>query len=148
MEDAADCLLDGLHIVGPEEILLRSVMAAAAWWVGFYAIIRHQGVHHLTMQPVESAIEVGILESAARVVALGVATRTLTAWLRGAGLEKAAVRALYCRAVTEGIIIEREIPALLDALGELRLVDLTTLFIPWRGRFTKYKSGAGAGQVE
>jgi len=146
--EVADRLLDGVGVRAAEAQMLRSVTAAAAWWVGFFAIIRHRGVHHLTMAPVTNDVAVSVLESAARVVALGVATRLLEAWVRETAAQVEQARGSYCRALAEGIVIEREIPALLDALGELRLVDLTALSIPWRGRFTKYASGAGVGQVE
>jgi hypothetical protein len=134
--------------LGPGGRCCATSRLATAWWVGFYAIIRHRGVHHLTLAPVTDAVEVGVLESATRVVACGMATRTLEAWLRQAELDDGAARIAYCRAVTEAIIVERDIPMLLDALGELRLADLTASSVPWRGRFTKYESGAGAGQVE
>ncbi|MFE0417877.1 hypothetical protein [Streptomyces tendae] len=87
------------------------------------------------------------MREAVRVVALGTAQRVLAHQLRHDAGEE-AVRLAYCRAVTEGIVIEPKLPMLLEELSELRLVDLVTTSIPWRGRFAKYAGGTGAGQVE
>lgn len=119
---------------------------ASAWWVGFFAVIRHRGVRYLSLEPKPAPIHAQVLSSAARAVALGTSSRVLAAQLRSTDGE--AVRRAYCEAITSGIEVERELPALLDELGELRLVDLVTTTVPWRGQFTKYAGGTGAGQVE
>ncbi|MFH9569029.1 ATP-binding protein [Streptomyces sp. NPDC017454] len=126
---------------------VRVVAAASAWWVGVFAAIRHLGVHHSSLTPVKDTVGPDTLREAVRVVALGTAQRVLAHQLRHDASEE-AVRLAYCRAVTEGIVIEPTLPALLEELGELRLVDLVTTSIPWRGRFAKYAGGTGAGQVE
>lgn len=125
---------------------VAAVCDAAAWWVGFFAVLRHRGVHHTTLEPHPGPLHVRALESAVRVVAVGMATRVLEAALDGD--ESEALRAAYCRALTGGIEAESELPALIDELGELRLVDLVSTSARWRGRFTKYAGGTGAGQVE
>ncbi|MEW1868636.1 hypothetical protein AB0420_10800 [Streptomyces caelestis] len=126
---------------------VRVVAAASAWWVGAFAAIRHLGVHHSSLTPVKDTVGSDTLHEAVRVVALGTAQRVLAQQLRHDASEE-AVRLAYCRAVTEGIVIEPTLPALLEKLGELRLVDLVTTSIPWRGRFAKYAGGTGAGEVE
>jgi hypothetical protein len=127
---------------------MRAVGSAAAWWVGFFATIRHRGVHHVTLAPVTSSVSVETLTDAARVVALGTSLRLAEAHLRQAETTGADDERAYCAAVAASVEAERRMPALLDGLGELRLVDLVTLALPWRGRFTKYAGGTGAGQVE
>ncbi|MBC8091178.1 MAG: hypothetical protein H7Y15_04415 [Pseudonocardia sp.] len=122
--------------------------AAAAWWVGFFASIRHRGVHHVTLTPVTAPVSVEALADASRVVALGAALRLAEAHLGRAGEADMTGERVYCAAVAASVEAEREMPALIEGLGELRLVDLVTLAIPWRGRFTKYAGGTGAGQVE
>lgn len=119
---------------------------AAAWWVGFFAVIRHRGVHHTTLDPHTGTLHEQALVAAVRTVAHGMATRVLEAALRHA--DEPAIRASYCRAVEAGIRTEPELPGLVDELAELRLVDLVTTTARWRGRFTKYAGGTGAGQVE
>ncbi|MGW7459035.1 hypothetical protein [Streptomyces sp. NPDC054797] len=119
---------------------------AAAWWVGFFSVIRHRGVHHLTLEPHPSPLHAQALVLAVRAVAVGMATRVLEAALRTA--EPSDLRSAYCRAIEFGIEAELELPELLDELGELRLVDLVSTSARWRGRFTKYTGGTGAGQVE
>ncbi|MFF5273753.1 hypothetical protein [Streptomyces sp. NPDC000133] len=126
---------------------VSAVAAAAAWWVGAFAVIRHLGVHHTTLQPVDTAITLEALQYATRIVAFGAAQRVLAARLRSAASDE-AVRLGYCRAITESIGVEGTLPMLLNELGELRLVDLVSTSIPWRGRFTKYAGGTGAGQAE
>ncbi|MEU0216567.1 hypothetical protein ABZ281_16190 [Streptomyces sp. NPDC006265] len=126
---------------------VRAVSAASAWWVGAFAAIRHLGVHHARLTPIDDTVSLGTLRAAARVVALGTAQRILAHHLRHESTDD-AVRLAYCRAVTEGIVTEPGLPALLEKLGELRLVDLVSTSIPWRGRFMKYAGGTGAGQVE
>ncbi len=133
---------------------------AAAWWTGFFAVIRHRGVRHQTLEPNPAPLHAQVLADAARAVAYGVSTRVLGARLRGTHQEgrpsalsgpvsaDAALRRAYCEAVAAGIEIERTLPALLDELDELRLVDLVSTAIPWRGQFLKYAGGTGAGQVE
>ncbi|MFJ3824975.1 ATP-binding protein [Streptomyces nodosus] len=139
-------LLDGL----PDDTLraaVRAVSDASAWWVGAFAAIRHLGVHHTRLTPIDDTVSLDTLREAVRVVALGTAQRVLVHHLRHDSTDE-AVRLAYCRAVTEGIVTEPTLPALLEELGELRLVDLVATSIPWRGRFTKYAGGTGAGQVE
>nr|WP_215206535.1 hypothetical protein [Streptomyces sp. CHD11] len=126
---------------------VAGVCTASAWWTGAFAVIRHLGVHHTSLQPVDTAITLKTLQSATSIVALGTAQRILAEQLRTASADE-AVRMAYCRAVTESIVVESRLPGLLDELGELRLVDLVSTSIPWRGRFTKYAGGTGAGQVE
>ncbi|MFI5857386.1 hypothetical protein [Streptomyces parvulus] len=139
-------LLDGVS----DETLraaVRAVSVASAWWVGAFAGIRHLGVHHTRLTPIDDTVSLGTLRAAVRVVALGTAQRILAQHLRHDSTDD-AVRLAYCRAVTEGIVTEPGLPALLEKLGELRLVDLVSTSIPWRGRFMKYAGGTGAGQVE
>ncbi|WP_282695230.1 ATP-binding protein [Streptomyces sp. CC208A] len=139
-------LLDGLPDDAPRAAV-RAVSAASAWWVGAFAAIRHLGVHHARLTPIDDTVGLDTLREAVRVVALGTAQRILAHHLRHDAADE-AVRLAYCRAVTEGIVTEPTLPALLKELGELRLVDLVATSIPWRGRFTKYAGGTGAGQVE
>ncbi|MFD7537491.1 hypothetical protein [Streptomyces sp. NPDC059819] len=142
----ADTLLEGLAdpVV---RAAVAAVCAASAWWVGAFAAIRHLGVHHTLLRPVDTPVTVEVLQSATGIVALGAAQRILAERVR-TGAADEAVRMAYCRAVTESIVVEGRLPGLLDELGELRLVDLVATSIPWRGRFTKYTGGTGAGQVE
>ncbi|MDT0453756.1 hypothetical protein [Streptomyces hesseae] len=131
------------------EDAVEAVCAAAAWWVGVLAIIRHKRGAKAAPAPLgDDGAPVNVIEEAAKAVALGVATRILRARLRSAGASEAGLRMAYCRAVTEGIIVEPKMPGLLAALGDLRLFDLVSTSLPWRGRFTKYAGGTGAGQVE
>ncbi|MFI6019056.1 hypothetical protein ACIBCP_15700 [Streptomyces sp. NPDC051287] len=142
----ADTLLGG--VTDPVvRAAVAAVCAASAWWTGAFAVIRHLGVHHTTLQPVDTAITLNTLQSATSIVALGTAQRILAEQLRTASADE-AVRMAYCRVITESIVVESRLPELLDELGELRLVDLVSTSIPWRGRFTKYAGGTGAGQVE
>ncbi|MGW0731805.1 hypothetical protein [Streptomyces sp. NPDC002851] len=125
---------------------MTAVCDAAAWWVGFFSVVRHRGVHHLTLEPHPRPLPIQALHAAVRTVAIGMATRVLEATL---GADKSRdVRAAYCRAIEAGIDAEREMQELLEELGELRLVDLVSTTARWRGRFTKYAGGTGAGQVE
>ncbi|MFE9967171.1 ATP-binding protein [Streptomyces sp. NPDC005525] len=145
-EHIESLLLDGM----PADALraaVRAVSAASAWWVGAFAAIRHLGVHHARLTLIDDTVSPDALREAVRVVALGTAQRILAHRLRHDSTDE-AVRVAYCRAVTEGIVTEPALPALLEELGELRLVDLVATSIPWRGRFTKYAGGTGAGQVE
>ncbi|MGW2685686.1 hypothetical protein ACWC6I_21345 [Streptomyces sp. NPDC001414] len=144
--EVADTLLGG--VTDPVvRAAVAAVCAASAWWTGAFAVIRHLGVHHTTLQPVDTAITLHTLQSATSIVALGTAQRILAEQLSTASADE-AVRMAYCRAITESIVVESRLPELLDELGELRLVDLVSTSIPWRGRFTKYAGGTGAGQVE
>ncbi|MHA7956284.1 hypothetical protein ACX9I7_00810 [Streptomyces sp. L500] len=128
---------------------VEAVCAAAAWWVGVLAVIRHkQGINAAPAPTGDDGAPISVIEEAARVVALGVATRVLQARLRTAGTSDPSLRLAYCRAITEGVIVEPKMPGLLAALGDLRLFDLVSTSLPWRGRFTKYAGGTGAGQVE
>lgn len=129
-------------------VSVPEMAAAAAWWVGFFATIRHRGVHHRTLEPVTSTVGLDTLREAARVVALGTALRVIEASLRTSPAVDADAERAYCAAITGSIKIEPRLPALLEDLAELRLVDLVSLAVPWRGRFTKYAGGTGAGQVE
>lgn len=122
------------------------VTEAAAWWVGFFTVVRHRGLHHRELTPVQDTIELATLERAARAVALGALTRVLGAHVRASDDDK--TRAAYCRAVAEGVVTEAEMPELVESMGELRLADLVTMSVPWRGQFTKFAGGTGAGQVE
>ncbi|MGW9024601.1 hypothetical protein ACWGQ5_10265 [Streptomyces sp. NPDC055722] len=126
---------------------VTAVSAAAAWWVGFFTVIRHRGVHHITLEPHPSPLHEQALDTAVSVVAHGMATRVLEAALCDSA-DDPALRAAYCRAIEAGICAEPELPRLIDELAELRLVDLVSTTARWRGRFTKYAGGTGAGQVE
>ncbi|MBQ0829010.1 hypothetical protein [Streptomyces tagetis] len=126
---------------------VTAVSGAAAWWVGFFAAIRHRGVHHVTLEPRPGPFHEQALGTAVSVVAHGMAMRVLEAALHTSD-DDPAVRAAYCRAVEAGICMEPELPRLVDELAELRLVDLVSTTARWRGRFTKYAGGTGAGQVE
>ncbi|ORT47281.1 hypothetical protein KBI5_20625 [Frankia sp. KB5] len=119
---------------------------ASAWWVGFFAVIRHRGVRHLSLEPNPAPIHAQVLAGAAGAVAYGASTRVLATQLHGS--DDAATRRAYCEVITAGIEVERTLPTLLDELGELRLVDLVSTTVPWRGQFSKYAGGTGAGQVE
>ncbi|MEV0694091.1 hypothetical protein [Streptomyces sp. NPDC050388] len=147
---SADQVADTL-LIGVTHPVIRAAVAAvctaSAWWVGAFAVIRHLGVHHTSLQPVDTAITLETLQSATSIVALGTAQRILAEQLRTTATDE-AVRMAYCSAITESIVIESRLPELLDELGELRLADLVSTSIPWRGRFTKYAGGTGAGQVE
>ncbi|MER6526627.1 hypothetical protein [Streptomyces sp. NPDC001508] len=145
-DQVAVTLLDGVtHPV--VRAAVAAVCSASAWWAGAFAVIRHLGVHHTSLQPVDTAITLETLQRATSVVAFGTAQRILAAQLRTTPADE-AVRMAYCHALTESIVIEGRLPDLLEQLGELRLVDLVSTSIPWRGRFTKYAGGTGAGQVE
>ncbi|WP_199922687.1 hypothetical protein [Streptomyces sp. NRRL S-87] len=126
---------------------VTAVSAAATWWVGFFAVIRHRGVHHITLEPHPDPLHEQALGTAVSIVAHGMATRVLEAALRNSD-DDPALRAAYCRAVEAGVCAEPELPRLIDELAELRLVDLVSTTARWRGRFTKYAGGTGAGQVE
>lgn len=126
---------------------VTAVSGAAAWWLGFFTAIRHRGVHHVTLEPRPGPLHEQALGTAVSVVAHGMATRVLEAALHTSD-DSPAVRAAYCRAVETGICMEPELPRLVDELSELRLVDLVSTTARWRGRFTKYAGGTGAGQVE
>ena len=126
---------------------VTAVSAAAAWWVGFFAVIRHRGVHHITLEPHPGPVHEQALGTAVSVVAHGMATRVLEAALRNS-VDDPALRAAYGRAIEAGICAEPELPRLIDELAELRLLDLVSTSARWRGRFTKYAGGTGAGQVE
>ncbi len=141
-------LLEGMA-EGPLRAGAQAVAAASGWWVGYFATIRHLGVHHITLLPVTGTVTRSSIESAVRAVTVGVVTRTLEQHLRAPETNgDHALRLAYCRAVTAAIAIEPDMPRLLDALGELRLVDLVATSMVWRGQFTKYAGGTGAGQVE
>ncbi|MET7676971.1 hypothetical protein [Streptomyces seoulensis] len=125
---------------------VTAVGAAAAWWVGFFTVIRHRGVHHITLEPHPSPLHEEALGTAVTIVTHGMATRVLEAALRDS--DDPDLRSAYCRAIEAGICAEPELPRLIHELAELRLVDLVSTTARWRGRFTKYAGGTGAGQVE
>ncbi|MEV7796563.1 hypothetical protein AB0O68_31990 [Streptomyces sp. NPDC087512] len=85
---SADQVVDTL-LVGVTDPFVRAevaaVCSASAWWVGAFAVIRHLGVHHASLQPVDAVITLETLESATSVVALGTAQRVLAEHLRTAG---------------------------------------------------------------
>lgn len=125
---------------------LRLVCGAAGWWIGFHAVIRHLGVDDVTLEDVEGQVALSVLEEAVGAVALGMALRLLLAHLPAAHGDEA--RRLYCRLLVASVRAEPRMTRLLTGLGELRLVELVGLSAPWWGQFTKYRGGAGAGQVE
>jgi hypothetical protein len=125
---------------------VTAVSGAAAWWVGFFGVIRHRGVHHITLEPHPGRIHAKALASTVGVVAHGMAARVLEAAMQAR--DDRALRAAYCRVIECSIEAERQLPTLIEELAELRLVDLVTTTSRWRGRFTKYAGGTGAGQVE
>ncbi|MFI0219897.1 hypothetical protein [Streptomyces lydicus] len=131
----------------PALAAVEAVAAAAAWWVGAFATVRHLGVHHRRLNPITTPTSLATLSEAVQAVTIGIASRILTEAARTAPDDE-TVRRAWCRAITEGIVREPSIQPLLDNLEELRLVDLVTLYTPWRGQFTKYAAGTGAGQVE
>ncbi|MFF2142159.1 hypothetical protein [Kitasatospora sp. NPDC058190] len=137
---------------GLEEAVAQGIEAvcdASAWWVGAFGVLRHLGGHHVHIDDdVTDIVALPPLTDATRAVALGAATRVLRRRLQRAGDSDPRLRTAYCRAVTEAIVTEAGMPALLESLGELRLVDLVANALPWRGQFLKYRSGLGAGQVE
>ncbi|MFG3225159.1 hypothetical protein ACGF07_10300 [Kitasatospora sp. NPDC048194] len=137
-------LADGAAAPWVEAVI--AACEASAWWVGFFAVIRHRGVRHLTLEPNPGPIPAQVLEGAVSAVAYGMAGRVLAAALRAQDDER--TRRAFCEAITASIEVERTLPALLDELGELRLVDLVSTTAVWRGQFTKYAGGTGAGQVE
>ncbi len=134
---------------GPVAEAVHGVCAASAWWVGAFAILRHLGGHHITIDDdVTDTVPLATLTEATHAVALGSALRVLRRHLQQNGDGDPEVRDAYCRAVTEAVVAEAGMPALLESLAELRLVDLVGNALPWRGQFLKYRSGLGTGQVE
>lgn len=134
----------------PEGAPWRHAAAAAAeagaWWVGFFAVIRHRGVHHRTREPHLPPVHRQALLDAVRTIAQGVSARVLQAQLRAC--DSPAARRAYCRAVTACLAAERDLPVLMEELGETRLADLVGTSVAWRGQFTQYASGSGTGRVE
>ncbi|MEU6233044.1 hypothetical protein [Kitasatospora sp. NPDC047058] len=149
---AASSVAEALLVGTPQGAVadaVRAVCAASAWWVGAFAVLRHLGGHHITIDDdVTDTVPLATLTEATRAVALGSALRVLRRHLQQNGDDDPEVRAAYCRAVTEAVVTEAGMPALLESLAELRLVDLVSNALPWRGQFLKYRSGLGAGQVE
>jgi hypothetical protein len=127
---------------------VRGVCAAAAWWTGAFAAIRYTGGHHRSLEDVTAPLSLDVLTETTRLVALGSATRVLRRHLQQTGDTEEGARTAFCRAVTEVIVAEPDIPGLVEELGELRLADLLVNALPWRGRHTAYRSGLGSGQVE
>lgn len=125
---------------------VHCVTGASSWWVGYFAMLRHQGIHHRTHARGLDPIGIPLLVQAVRVVALGMAMRVVEACLRGA--DPPGARQTYCRVVVAAVQTEKCMPGLLDALAELRLVELVATSIPWRGRFSRFAGGSGIGQVE
>ncbi|MFB7475597.1 hypothetical protein [Kitasatospora sp. NPDC056184] len=137
VDDVARQLTDGLD--GATEAAVHGATRASAWWVGVFAVIHHESGRTATLP---------MLQNASRAVALGTAIRVLRAALRHQGEEDPVLRAAYCRAIAESVVLEQTLPSLLAEIGGMRLTDLVTTSVPWRGQFTKYQSGTGAGQVE
>ncbi|MFJ9378893.1 hypothetical protein [Streptomyces sp. NPDC101455] len=135
--DTAKTLTDGLGQDGARPV--TAVCEAAAWWVGAFAVIHNKSGRTLGL---------ATLQDTTRLVALGGALRVLRALVETTGEKESTVRAAYCRAVAAAVVAEPEIPELLAQIGGLRLSDLLSTSFPWRGQFTKYESGTGAGQVE
>ncbi|HCT80741.1 MAG TPA: hypothetical protein DGG94_02165 [Micromonosporaceae bacterium] len=127
---------------------IKALSAASAWWVGFFAIIRHTGVHHQSLTPELPDLDAAALPEATSAVAIGLCTRLLEAHLGSGPADLESAHIAYCRAVIAAIDLEPRMLALLERLGELRLVDLVSTSPAWRGQFTKYAGGTGAGQVE
>jgi hypothetical protein len=123
----------------------RQVARASAWWVGFFAIIRHRGFEPTSLTPVKAPVTFSALEQAAELVALGSAFRVLDESFESLA---AADRSMYAWLLTEIVKCEPAIPQLLRDLGELRLVDLVSLTFPGRDQFTPFRTGVGPGQVE
>ncbi len=130
------------------QLLIVSLAESTAWWVGYFTIIRHLGVHHSTYTKELAPLSLEALHLATTVVTVGMLTRTLEQHLRHNGLSDPFVRTAYCAALDSSVALEKKIPALIEEIQELRLVDLVTTSIPWRGQFYKYSGGTGAGQVE
>ncbi|MFJ1707180.1 hypothetical protein [Kitasatospora sp. NPDC088346] len=137
VDEVAWLLAEGLD--GATEAAVHGASRASAWWVGVFAVIHHESGRTATLP---------MLQNAARAVALGSTIRVLRAALRHQGEEDRELRAAYCRAVAESVVLEPTLPDLLQEIGGMRLTDLVTTSVPWRGQFTKYQSGTGAGQVE
>ncbi|KJS54420.1 hypothetical protein VM98_19200 [Streptomyces rubellomurinus subsp. indigoferus] len=137
MDEVARMLTEDLD--GGLEAAVHGVTRASAWWVGVFAVIHHESGRTASLE---------MLQSAAQAVALGAGMRVLRAALRTRGEDSAVLRAAYCRAVAEVVVLEASLPQLLGEIGGMRLTDLVTTSVPWRGQFTKYQSGTGAGQVE
>jgi hypothetical protein len=146
--DTADALVAGLPL---SETIVRAVEVlshAAAWWVCFFAVVRSSGVHHITLQSGQQPIDPARLAQAAQFVAVGLATRALQTHLRFGPADAVTARTAYCRAISCSVQVEQDISELLDAVSDLRIVDLVSTVLPWRGRLIKYAGGTGAGQVE
>lgn len=137
VDEVARMLTEDLD--GGLEAAVHGVTRASAWWVGVFAVIHHESGRTASLE---------MLQSAAQAVALGAGMRVLRAALRTRGEDSAVLRAAYCRAVAEVVVLEASLPQLLGEIGGMRLTDLVTTSVPWRGQFTKYQSGTGAGQVE
>jgi hypothetical protein len=93
-------------------------------------------------------LSLAALHQATAVVTTGMLIRFLEDHLRHNGVRDSALRAAYSSALDSSVTLEKGMPTLIDELQEPRLVDLVTTSIPWRGQFTKYSGGAGAGQVQ
>ncbi|GAB2580053.1 hypothetical protein GCM10027168_11120 [Streptomyces capparidis] len=144
---AARALFGGAAAPGaPWQHAVAAAAEAGAWWVGFFAVIRHRGVHHRSREPHLAPVHREALLHAVRTVAHGVSTRVLRAQMSAS--DEPTARAAYCRAVTAGLAAERELPLLIEELGETRLADLVSTAVPWRGQFAPYASGSGTGRVE
>ncbi|AXI78561.1 hypothetical protein [Peterkaempfera bronchialis] len=137
VDEVARELAEGLD--SGTEAAVHGAAGASAWWVGVFAVIHHESGRTASL---------AMLQAAARAVALGTAMRVLRAALHAGGGGNPGLRAAYCRAVAETVVLEPSLPGLLGEIGGMRLTDLVTTSVPWRGQFTKYQSGTGAGQVE
>ena len=138
--------LVGSDLRVPWRETVHCVTAASSWWVGYFAVLRHQGIHHQTHARGLDPIGVPLLVQAVRVVAFGMAMRVVEACLHDA--DPPGARQAYCRVVMTAVQAEKRMPGLLDALAELRLVELVATSVPWRGRFSRFAGGSGTGQVE
>lgn len=127
---------------------LMGLAQASAWWIAIFAVIRHKGVDHRRLAPVASTVSTPTLQDATELIALGVVARAVAALCRAESPEAAFWAEPYARLAAAIVLREQWVPALLDELDELRLVDLVGLTVPWRGQFQKYAGGLGAGQVE
>jgi hypothetical protein len=135
--ETALVLGDGL---GDEtRVAVEAACAAAAWWAGVFTLL-----HFVAGR----TARVSLLRQAGALVALGAGTRVLGAELRRAGTGSPVLRAAYCRAVAEAVVAEPDVAPLLESLGGQRLPELVRTHVPWRGQFTQYQGGTGAGQVE
>jgi len=146
--DLANDFLADLPVSETIARAVRVVSGVAAWWVGFFAVVRDTGVHHRTLVQDLPPFPVTRLMDAARVVATGLTSRVTEQYLRTRPPDLPAARIAYSRVVVRSVQLEPGMHDLIEELAELRLVDLVTTSMAWRGQFSKYAGGTGAGQVE